>query len=72
MAELSDEMKACTSPEELESLTKKRGRKPKAAAQGESKAENAPAPVAEPQPVKDQPKPQEQRQPNQQNGSQQK
>ena len=27
MAELSDEMKACTSPEELESLTKKRGRK---------------------------------------------
>ena len=27
MGELSDEMKACTSPEELDSLTKKRGRK---------------------------------------------
>ena len=27
MSELSDEMKACTSPDELDSLIKKRGRK---------------------------------------------
>ena len=27
MGELSDEMKACTSPEELDSVVKKRGRK---------------------------------------------